>query len=154
MADTPPLVRSSAAELYDAHVLKNYARAAVTLVRGSGTRVWDDQGRAYLDFSSGIAVSSLGHCHPHWVAAVQRQAAELIHVSNLFRTPNQGELARRIVGYAGPGRVFFCNSGAEADEALIKLARLHGVRKSGARGQVLQGRLREEGASTAGCSAG
>jgi acetylornithine aminotransferase/acetylornithine/N-succinyldiaminopimelate aminotransferase len=132
MADTTSLVRSSAAELYDAHVLKNYARPALTLVRGSGTRVWDDQGRAYLDFSSGIAVSSVGHCHPHWVAAVQRQAAELIHVSNLFRNPNQGELARRLVGYAGPGRVFFCNSGAEADEALLKLARLHGVRKSGA----------------------
>jgi acetylornithine aminotransferase/acetylornithine/N-succinyldiaminopimelate aminotransferase len=131
MADTPQLVRSSAAELYDAHVLKNYPRAALTLVRGSGTRVWDDQGRAYLDFSSGIAVSSIGHCHPHWVAAVQRQAAELIHVSNLFRNPNQGELARRIVGYAGPGRVFFCNSGAEADEALLKLARLHGARKAG-----------------------
>jgi len=114
MADTTSLVRSSAAELYDAHVLKNYPRAPVTLVRGSGTRVWDDQGRAYLDFSSGIAVSSVGHCHPHWVGAVQRQAAELIHVSNLFRNPNQGELARRLVGYAGPGRVFFCNSGAEA----------------------------------------
>jgi acetylornithine aminotransferase/acetylornithine/N-succinyldiaminopimelate aminotransferase len=65
------------------------------------------------------------------VAAIQRQAGELIHTSNLFRHPNQGELARRIVGYAGPGRVFFCNSGGEADEALIKLARLHGVRKAG-----------------------
>ena len=76
-------------------------------------------------------MSALGHCHPHWVANVQRQAAELIHVSNLFRTPQQGELARRLTGYAGPGRVFFCNSGAEANEALIKLARLHGVEKAG-----------------------
>jgi acetylornithine/N-succinyldiaminopimelate aminotransferase len=125
------IARTSAAELYDAHVMKNYARAAITLVRGRGSRVWDDQGNAYLDFSSGIAVSALGHCHPHWVAAVQRQAAELIHTSNLFRHPNQGELARRLVSYAGPGRVFFCNSGGEADEALIKLARLHGVRKGG-----------------------
>ena len=131
MAEAAPISRSSAAELYDAHVLKNYPRAPLTLVRGSGTKVWDDQGNAYLDFSSGIAVSSIGHCHPHWVAAVQRQAAELIHTSNLFRHPNQGELARRLVGYAGPGRVFFCNSGAEADEALLKLARLHGVRKCG-----------------------
>jgi len=65
------------------------------------------------------------------VAAIQRQATELIHTSNLFRHPNQAELARRLVGYAGPGRVFFCNSGGEADEALIKLARLHGVRKAG-----------------------
>jgi len=129
---TPPsIVRTSTAEMYDAHVMKNYARAALTLVRGSGSQVWDDAGNAYLDFTSGIAVSTLGHCHPHWVAAVQRQAAELIHTSNLFRNPNQGELARRLVAQAGPGRVFFCNSGAEANEALIKLSRLHGVRKSG-----------------------
>ncbi|MDP3070397.1 MAG: aspartate aminotransferase family protein [Opitutaceae bacterium] len=127
----PSVVRTATAELYDAHVLKNYARPALTLVRGRGAQVWDDAGNAYLDFTSGIAVSALGHCHPHWVAAVQRQAAELIHVSNLFRTPLQGELARRLVGYAGPGRVFFCNSGGEADEALLKLARLHGVRKAG-----------------------
>ena len=112
-------------------MLKNYARAALTLVRGRGTQVWDDAGNSYLDFTSGIAVSALGHCHPHWVAAVQRQAAELIHVSNLFRNPQQGELARRLVHYAGPGRVFFCNSGAEANEALIKLARLHGMEKAG-----------------------
>ncbi|MSU23512.1 MAG: aspartate aminotransferase family protein [Opitutus sp.] len=128
---SPSIVRTSTAELYDAHVMKNYARAALTLVRGRGTQVWDDAGNRYLDFTSGIAVNALGHCHPHWVATVQRQAGELIHVSNLFRNPNQGELARRLVGYAGPGRVFFCNSGAEADEALIKLARLHGVAKSG-----------------------
>ena len=128
---TPSIVRTNTAELYDAHVMKNYGRPALTLVRGRGAQVWDDAGNAYLDFTSGIAVSALGHCHPHWVAAVQRQAGELIHVSNLFRNPNQGELAKRIVGYAGPGRVFFCNSGAEADEAMIKLARLHGVRKAG-----------------------
>jgi acetylornithine aminotransferase/acetylornithine/N-succinyldiaminopimelate aminotransferase len=128
---TPSLIRTSTADLYDAHVMKNYARAALTLTRGSGTRVWDDAGQSYLDFTSGIAVSALGHCHPHWVAAIQRQAAELIHTSNLFRHPNQAELARRLVGYAGPGRIFFCNSGAEADEALIKLARLHGMRKAG-----------------------
>lgn len=129
--NSPTILRTSTADLYDAHVLKNYARAPLTLVRGRGTLVWDDQGKQYLDFTSGIAVSALGHCHPQWVAAIQRQAGELIHVSNLFRNPNQAELARRIVGYAGPGRVFFCNSGAEANEALIKLARLHGVAKSG-----------------------
>jgi acetylornithine aminotransferase/acetylornithine/N-succinyldiaminopimelate aminotransferase len=138
MAEPPAIVRAGAAEMYDAYVLRNYPRAAVTLVRGRGTTVWDDQGNAYLDFSSGIAVSSLGHCHPHWVAAVQRQAAELNHTSNLFRHPNQGELARRLVGYAGPGRVFFCNSGGEADEAMIKLSRLHGVRKSGAEGKCIR----------------
>ena len=86
-----------------------------------------------------------GHCHPVWVEAVRRQAGELIHVSNLFRNPNQGELARRLVQQAGPGRVFFCNSGAEANEGLIKLARLHGVRKSRRGGEVLQDHLREEG---------
>ena len=105
--------------------------SALTLVRGEGCRVWDDTGACYLDFTSGIAVNALGHSHPRWVAAVQRQAAELVHVSNLFRNPNQGELARRITCHAGPGRVFFCNSGAEANEGLIKLARLHGRRRSG-----------------------
>lgn len=125
------ITRPSAADLYDAHVLKNYPRQTLTLVRGEGARVWDDAGRSYLDFTSGVAVSALGHCHPHWVAAVQRQAGELIHTSNLFRHPNQAELARRMVALAGPGRVFFCNSGAEANEALIKLARLHGVKKAG-----------------------
>jgi len=128
---SPTILRTSTADLYDAHVLKNYARAALTLVRGRGALVWDDQGKQFLDFTSGIAVSAIGHCHPYWVSAVQRQAAELIHTSNLFRNPNQAELARRLVGYAGPGRVFFCNSGAEANEGLIKLARLHGVRKAG-----------------------
>jgi acetylornithine/N-succinyldiaminopimelate aminotransferase len=138
MDDKPAIARSAAAELYDAHVLKNYPRQPITLVRGRGTKVWDDQGNAYLDFSSGIAVSSIGHCHPYWVEAVQRQAAEINHVSNLFRHPNQGELARRLVGYAGPGRVFFCNSGAEADEVMIKLSRLHGVRKAGVEGKCIR----------------
>ena len=121
----------TSAELYDAFVLKNYARSALTLVRGKGAEVWDDTGKRYLDFTSGIAVTALGHGHPAWVGAVQRQAEELVHVSNLFRNPRQAELARRLVGLAGPGRVFFCNSGAEANEALIKLARLHGVAKAG-----------------------
>jgi acetylornithine/N-succinyldiaminopimelate aminotransferase len=135
MSTLPEITRPSTAELYDAYVLKNYGRPALTLVRGEGTRVWDDTGRRFLDFSSGIAVNALGHAHPYWVKAVQTQAAELVHTSNLFRNPLQGELARRLVGYAGPGRVFFCNSGAEANEGLLKLARLHGIRKSGAEGK-------------------
>ena len=122
------------ASLYDQYVMKNYARAALTLVRGEGSHVWDDRGRRYLDFTSGIAVTALGHGHPHWVEAVRRQAGELVHVSNLFRNPAQGELARRLVQKAGPGRVLFCNSGAEANEALLKLARLHGMRKTGEEG--------------------
>ena len=128
---TADLTRTHSADLYDAHVLKNYGRAPLTLARGAGTRVWDDEGNAYLDFTSGIAVSALGHCHPRWVEAVRRQAGELVHVSNLFRNLQQAELARRLVNRAGPGRVFFCNSGAEANEALLKLARLHGMRKAG-----------------------
>src|SRR5258708_276176 len=131
----PTIVRTNTAELYDAYVMKNYGRPPLTLVRGQGVLVWDDTGREYLDFTSGVAVAALGHCHPVWVEAIRRQAGELIHVSNLFRHPNQGELARRLVQQAGPGRVFFCNSGAEANEGLIKLARLHGIRKSGEEGK-------------------
>jgi acetylornithine/N-succinyldiaminopimelate aminotransferase len=134
----PSIVRTNTAELYDSYVMKNYARAAITLVRGQGVTVWDDTGKSYLDFASGVAVNALGHCHPDWVEAIRRQAGELIHVSNLYRHPNQGELARRIVQHAGPGRVFLCNSGAEANEALIKLARLHGLRKSGEEGKCIK----------------
>ncbi|MGH7997005.1 MAG: aspartate aminotransferase family protein [Opitutaceae bacterium] len=154
--ELPSAIRTSTAELYDAYVLRNYARSALTLVRGSGAQVWDDQGRAYLDFTSGIAVSALGHCHPRWVEAVRRQAGELVHVSNLFRNPGQGELARRIVGYAGPGRVFFCNSGTEANEGLLKLARLHGAKKAGAeatRYEVLCARQAFHGRTFGGMSA-
>jgi acetylornithine/N-succinyldiaminopimelate aminotransferase len=134
----PTITRTSTAEVYDAYVVKNYARPTLTLVRGRGCSVWDDQGREYLDFTSGIAVSALGHCHPVWVEAVRRQAGELIHVSNLFRNPLQGELARQLVLRAGPGRAFFCNSGAEANEALLKLARLHGMKKSGEEGKCFK----------------
>jgi acetylornithine aminotransferase/acetylornithine/N-succinyldiaminopimelate aminotransferase len=134
----PTITRTNTAELYDAYVMKSYAPAAITLVRGEGVRVWDDTGREYLDFTSGIGVSALGHCHPAWVEAVRRQAGELIHTSNLFRNPLQGELARQLVQQAGPGRVFFCNSGAEANEGLIKLARLHGIRKSGEEGKCIR----------------
>lgn len=133
----PSIVRTSTAELYDAYVMKNYS-PSITLVRGSGVSVWDDAGHEYLDFTAGVAVNALGHCHPDWVAAIRRQAGELIHVSNLFRNPQQGELARRLVAHAGPGRVFFCNSGTEANEALIKLSRLHGVRKSGEEGKCFR----------------
>lgn len=120
---------------YDTYVLRNYGRPAITLARGEGCRVWDDAGKRYLDFASGIAVNAVGHAHPRWVKAVSEQAATLAHVSNLYRNPLQGELAKRLVALAGPGRVFFCNSGAEANEGLLKLARLHGIRKSGEEGK-------------------
>ena len=134
----PTIVRTNTAELYDAYVMKNFAKAPLTLVRGEGVWAWDDTGKKYLDFAAGIAVNALGHCHPDWVAAIRRQAGEFVHCSNLYRNPNYGELARRIVQQAGPGRVYLCNSGTEANEALIKLARLHGIRKCGEEGKCIR----------------
>jgi len=110
------------------HVLPTYARFPVTLVRGEGTRVWDDAGKSYLDFCTGIAVCSLGHCPPRLVAAIREQAGTLMHVSNLYGIPQQEELARVIVEdhVKLPGKVFFSNSGAEANDGLIKTARRFG----------------------------
>ena len=119
------------ADRYSAYLLTNYGPPALTLVRGEGVRVWDDAGLAYLDFCTGIAVNALGHGHPAWVNRVREQAATLTHVSNLFRNEPQALLAEKVVEKAGPGRVLFCNSGAEANEALLKLARLHGRRRNG-----------------------
>ncbi len=119
------------AALYDAHILKNYGPAPMTLVRGEGSFVWDAENRRYLDFCTGIAVNTVGHSHPHWVKTVSEQAARLVHVSNLFHVPQQAELARRLCEKAGGGKLFFCNSGAEANEFLIKLARLWGRKQSG-----------------------
>jgi len=122
---------SNTEELYRKYVLANYAQAPLTINKGVGVTVWDDTGREYLDFTSGIAVTTLGHCHPRWLQKITDQAAELAHCSNLFRNPNQGLLAEKLVQRAGPGKAFFCNSGAEANETLIKLARLHGREQSG-----------------------
>ena len=100
---------------------------APVLVRGQGTRVWDADGKEYLDFGGGIAVNCLGHSHPALVRALQEQASQLIHVSNLFFHPKQAELAEELVQRTGPGKVFFCNSGAEANEAMVKAARKAGA---------------------------
>ncbi|MCW1885220.1 acetylornithine/succinylornithine family transaminase [Luteolibacter flavescens] len=110
------------------HVLSTYARFPVTLVRGEGTRVWDDAGKSYLDFCTGIAVCALGHCPPRVVNAIREQAGTLMHVSNLYGTPQQEELARVIVEdhVKLPGKVFFANSGAESNDGLIKSARKFG----------------------------
>ena len=105
------------------YVLQTYDRYPVVLVRGKGCRVWDVEGREYLDFVGGIAVLSLGHSHPRIVAAIKEQAERLLHVSNLYYTLPQVELARRICENSFGEKVFFCNSGAEANEAAIKLAR-------------------------------
>ncbi len=121
--------------LYSAYVLGNYADAPFALVKGEGSTVWDAENRRYLDFTSGIAVNTLGHCHPRWVERLSTQLKRLGHVSNLFHTPQQAELAKALSERAGPGKLFFCNSGAEANEFLIKLGRLHGLRKCGEEGR-------------------
>jgi len=112
-------------------LIKNYGPPAFNAVRGEGVYLYDEAGTQYLDFGSGIAVTSVGHSHPKWIAAVQAQAATLTHCSNLYGIPGQQKLADRLVEKAGAGRVLFCNSGAEANEALIKLARLHGKKLCG-----------------------
>ena len=113
--------------------LQTIKRAPLTLVRGKGARAWDDQGREYLDFYSGWATNSLGHCPPVVVAALEKQARTLIHASNQFYTVPQLELAQLLVDHSCLDRVFFCNSGAEADEGAVKLARRYGkLRLNGA----------------------
>jgi len=112
-------------ELYSRNVMPTYCPTRV-LVKGRGTKVWDADGRVYLDFMAGIAVLSVGHCHPAVVEAIRAQAGVLMHVSNLFYNENQGLLAEKLNAVALGGKCFFCNSGAEANEGLIKLARLWG----------------------------
>ncbi len=106
--------------------INTYGRFPVAMVKGSGCRLTDADGRNYLDFVSGIAVCSLGHCHPRVTEAICAQAAQLVHVSNLYHTEPQTVLAELLVAHSFADRVFFCNSGAEANEAAIKLARKHG----------------------------
>jgi predicted acetylornithine/succinylornithine family transaminase len=107
------------------YLVQNYARAPLCLVRGEGVRVWDTDGKEYLDFVGGIAVDALGHCHPKIVGAIREQATTLLHVSNLYQIPSQIHLAKLLVDHSFADRAFFCNSGAEANEAAIKLARKH-----------------------------
>ncbi|GAA5523719.1 acetylornithine aminotransferase [Microbulbifer aestuariivivens] len=104
-------------------LMQNYGERTLTLVRGEGSYVWDDGGRRYLDALSGIAVCGLGHCHPAVTAALCEQAGTLLHVSNLYNIPAQEQLAQQLVSLSGMDNVFFSNSGAEANEAAIKLAR-------------------------------
>jgi acetylornithine/N-succinyldiaminopimelate aminotransferase len=123
---------SETCKLFQEFVVPTYGRYDLVLVRGRGSRVWDVEGKEYLDFGAGIAVSTLGHAHPRMIEAINRQVHELIHTSNLYYTQPQGELARRLVEIVGaPGKVFFSNSGAEANEAAIKLARKFGNECSG-----------------------
>lgn len=113
---------------YAQHVVASYKRSATApvLVRGKGARVWDAEGKEYLDFGSGIAVNCLGHAHPRLAEVMRKQGEELVHVSNLFFHPKQAELARELVKRTGSGKMFFCNSGAEANESMVKAARKAG----------------------------
>lgn len=135
-------VTLSAAEVVAAgarYLMDTYPRAPVVLVRGRGARVWDADGRCYLDFLSGISVNNVGHCHPRVVDAVRRQVDRLIHCSNLYHSLPQVLLAQRLAEATLGGQVFFCQSGAEAVETAVKLARKHFWRQHGrpARGGVL-----------------
>lgn len=112
-------------EIYDRYVIPNYTRNPILLVKGSGVNIWDAEDKRYLDLFSGWAVSLLGHCHPNVVAAIQNQAAKLQHAPNIYYTEPQGLLAKHISEKSFGGQCFFCNSGAEANEAAIKLARIH-----------------------------
>jgi acetylornithine/N-succinyldiaminopimelate aminotransferase len=111
---------------FEKFVVPSYARFDLVLERGEGSYVWDADGRRYLDFGAGIAVCALGHAHPEITKALVEQSRKLVHVSNLYYNELQGRLAKHIVDLIAPGRCFFCNSGAEANEGLFKLARKFG----------------------------
>lgn len=121
----------------DAHLMQAYARQSVSFVRGCGARLWDDRGVEYLDAIAGVAVANLGHAHPEVAAAIAEQAGLLLHTSNLFGIAWQERLGQRLCELSGMQRAFFCNSGAEANETALKLARLHGNRRKVTQPQVL-----------------
>ncbi len=111
------------------HLMNTYTRQPVTFVKGEGVWLWDDEGKKYLDALSGVAVNGLGHAHPKLVKAISEQVAKLIHVSNIYQIAEQEALGNKIAEISGMDNVFFCNSGCEANEASIKLARLYGHNK-------------------------
>ncbi len=117
------------AHLTNTHLMNTYTRQPVTFVKGEGVWLWDDEGKKYLDALSGVAVNGLGHAHPKLVKAIAEQAAKLIHVSNIYQIAEQEALGNKLAEISGMDNVFFCNSGCEANEASIKLARLYGHNK-------------------------
>jgi predicted acetylornithine/succinylornithine family transaminase len=119
------------------HILQTYRRTPVTFVRGQGVRLYDSNGREYLDLLSGIGVASLGHAHPRLAREIADQAATLLHTSNLFYHPLQGELAERLANLSGLPRAFFCNSGTEAVEACLKFARRYWYTKGEPRTEIV-----------------
>ncbi|MFM1768653.1 MAG: Acetylornithine aminotransferase [Verrucomicrobiota bacterium] len=131
VTSAPPAAPAAASfesvrDLFQRYVVPSYGRFELALERGSGSRVWGVDGRRYLDLGGGIAVCSLGHAHPEITEALVEQSRRLVHVSNLYYQEPQGRLAREVVRHLAPGKVFFCNSGAEANEGLYKLARKFG----------------------------
>jgi len=118
-------------EKSDRYIMKTYGRYPIVPVKGEGCRLWDADGKVYLDFLAGVAVNNLGHCHPKVVKAIQEQAATLIHCSNYYQIPQQIELAELLCSHSFADKAFFCNSGAEANEAAIKLARKYSRDTSG-----------------------
>ena len=114
-------------EIYSQTILPTYAPPSPVFVRGQGSRLWDENGREYIDFGGGIAVLSLGHCPPSLSAAISEQADTLMHLSNLHVHPLAGALAQKLCAATFADKVFLCNSGTEANEAALKLARRRGV---------------------------
>ncbi|MCL5097285.1 MAG: aspartate aminotransferase family protein [Candidatus Omnitrophica bacterium] len=137
--------------LFRDYVVPSYGRFDLVFSRGSGSCVWDTAGRRYLDFGAGIAVCCLGHAHPALTDALAGQAQKLVHVSNLYYTEPQGRLAKALVDLIGPGKCFFCNSGAEANEGLFKLARKFGHEDG--RYEILTARNSFHGRTLAGIAA-
>ena len=126
---TPETIHESSdaiQSLFNDYVVPTYGRFPLTFERGSGSQIWDTDGRRYLDMGGGIAVNALGHAHPELVQTISKQAATLTHCCNLYYHPLQGQLARELVQRIGPGKCFFANSGAEANEGMFKLARKYG----------------------------
>src|SRR5258708_34748835 len=119
------------------HVLQTYRRQPITLVRGEGVRLWDADGREYLDLLSGIGVASLGHANPGLARVITEQAQTLVHTSNLFFHPLQGQLAERLAHLSGLPRAFFCNSGTEAVEACLKFARRYWYTRGEPRSEII-----------------
>ena len=128
---------AESATIAEPHVMTTYGRLPIALVRGRGCRVWDSAGREYLDGLGGIAVNTLGHAHPKFVAALQEQVATLIHCSNYYHIPGQEQLAARLVELSGLTNAFFCSTGLEANEAALKLARKFGHDKGLERPEVI-----------------
>ncbi|HAV64765.1 MAG TPA: aspartate aminotransferase family protein, partial [Verrucomicrobiales bacterium] len=129
VSSPPPLVQNEQQqilELFEKYVVPSYGRFELVFKRGEGSHLWDARGKRYLDLGGGIAVTALGHANPEITQALIEQSRELVHVSNLYYHGPQGRLAKKIVDHLAPGKVFFCNSGAEANEGLYKIARKFG----------------------------